>query len=107
MDGNLVGGIVGSVGGVLGGLVGTYFSLKNTNGPKERAFMIWAAVLCWLGISAFLTCLLLLPITWNWLVWIAYWPSLFWGVKKGNERQIRYRAEDTADRELLGGHAMG
>ena len=35
MDGNTLGGIIGSIGGVLGGLVGTYFSIKNTNGPKE------------------------------------------------------------------------
>ena len=65
MDGSmvgLVGGIAGGVVGVMGGIVGTYFSIKNTKGPKERAFAIRAAALCWLGVSAFLACLFLLPL---------------------------------------------
>ena len=44
----------GVVAGVMGGIVGTYFSIKNAKGPKERAFAIRAAALCWLGVSAFL-----------------------------------------------------
>ena len=36
----LVGGILGSVLGCAGGAIGTYFSVKNTNGPLERRFMV-------------------------------------------------------------------
>ena len=34
---------------LIGGVVGTYFSIKNTNGPRERAFMIRASATCWGG----------------------------------------------------------
>ena len=53
MDAGLIGGIVGGVIGVLGGLLGTYFSIKNTAGPRERTFMIRVAVVAWLLVTAF------------------------------------------------------
>lgn len=40
MNTGLVVGIVGGVVGLLGGVIGTYFSIKNTSGPRERGFMI-------------------------------------------------------------------
>ena len=52
MDGSMVGlagGLAGGVVGVIGGIVGTYFSIKNTKGPTERAFAIRAATLVGLG----------------------------------------------------------
>ena len=39
MNPGLIGGIAGGVIGIAGGLVGTYFSIKNTRGPRERAFV--------------------------------------------------------------------
>lgn len=81
MDGRLVGligGIVGGIIGVMGGIVGTYFSIKNTHGPKEKAFAIRAAALGWLGCSAFLACLLLVPLPWRVLLWVVCLPLLFW-----------------------------
>jgi len=36
MNTGLIGGIIGGIIGVAGGIIGTYFSIKNTNGPKER-----------------------------------------------------------------------
>ncbi len=100
MDGRLVGlvgGIAGGVLGVMGGIVGTYFSIKNTNGPKERAFMVRAAILCWLGISVFLVCLFLLPLLWRLLLWLIYTPSLFWFIRWANQRQALARVEDMAE----------
>ncbi len=110
MDGGLVGlvgGIAGGVVGVMGGIVGTYFSIKNTNGPKERAFAIRAAVLCWLGVSDFLACLCLLPLCWRLLLWIVYLPSLFWFIKWANEGQAGARAEDMTQADLPGRQAGG
>ena len=40
MNLGFVGGIIGGALGVLGGAIGTYFSIKNTSGPRERAFLI-------------------------------------------------------------------
>ncbi len=90
----LVGGITGGVIGVMGGLIGTYFSIKNTNGPRERAFTIRASILCWLGVSAFLAGLFLLPLLWRSLAWVVYMPSLFWFVRWANQRQARAKVED-------------
>ncbi len=89
----LVGGIAGGVIGVMGGLVGTYFSIKNSNGPNERAFVIRAAVLCWLGITAFLAGLFLVPRPWNLLLWVVYLPTLMLFIRWGNRGQARARAE--------------
>jgi hypothetical protein len=90
----LVGGIAGAVVGVMGGIVGTYFSIRNTNGPKERAFAIRAAALCWLGVSTFLACLFFVPRVWHPLLWIVYVPSLLWFIKWANRGQDRARVKD-------------
>ncbi len=102
-----VGGIAGGVVGVLGGIVGTYFSIKNTNGHKERAFAIRAAALCWLGVSAFLACLFLLPPYWRLLLWVVYLPSLFWFIKWANEGQAGARVEDMTQAYLPDRQAGG
>jgi len=57
----LIGGIFGGLMGILGGVVGTYFSIKSTKGPRERAFMVRASIYAWMGIIGFLLGLLLLP----------------------------------------------
>jgi hypothetical protein len=103
----LVGGIAGGVLGVMGGVVGTYFSIKNTNGPKERAFVIRAAVLCWVGVSAFLACLLLLPFYWRSLLWVVYLPCLFWFGRWANDRQAGARVEDMTQADLPGRQTGG
>ena len=110
MDSSMVGplgGIAGGVIGVMGGVVGTYFSVKKTRGPRERAFTIRAAALCWLGVSAFLGCLFLLPMNWRLLLWVVYLPSLFWFIRWANERQAGARVEDMAHAELPGGQTGG
>jgi len=94
MDGptlGLIGGIAGSVIGVLGGAVGTYFSVKNTRGPRERAFMIRCAVVCavvaWIAIALFLALMFLLPIPYRHYLWIPYAILLPVGIRYCNERQ--------------------
>ena len=42
------GGVVGILGGALGGAFAIYRSIRNTAGPKERAFMGKAALWIWL-----------------------------------------------------------
>ena len=72
MNAGLIGGITGSIIGIAGGLIGTYFSIKNTNGPKERAFMIKAATSFWILGIIFVALLLLLPSPYKWFMWIPY-----------------------------------
>ena len=107
MDGGMLGGIAGGVVGVMGGIVGTYFSIQNTKGPKERASAIRAAALCWLGVSAFLACLFLLRIYWGSLLWVFYLPLLFWFIRWANERQANARVEDMTQADLPGRQAGG
>jgi hypothetical protein len=96
MDENLIGGIVGGVIGVLGGVVGTYFSIKNTAGPRERTFMIQVAVIAWLAVTVFLIGLLMLPRPFNFLLWVPYGIALPLGILWCNRRQRAIRAEEAA-----------
>lgn len=97
MDPGLIGGIVGGSVGLLGGVIGTYASIKNTNGPRERAFMIKAAVMTWIGVTLFLALLFLLPRPYNFLLWIPYAIALPLGIRWCNRRQQAIRAEEAAD----------
>ena len=57
----LVGGIVGAIIGVIGGLIGTYFSIKNTKGPRERTFVVKMSIVCWILVLAFVFAMCLVP----------------------------------------------
>ena len=97
MDGGqigLVGGLIGSVIGVLGGAVGTYFSIRNTSSPRERAFMIRVSTVVWIVVTAFLAGLLLLPPPYNWLLWIPYGIALPMSIVWLNRRQARIRSQE-------------
>ena len=93
--GGLAGGIGGSVLGLVGGLVGTYFSIKRTNSPREHAFMIRSAIVCWVAILIFLGLLLALPNPYRWLMWIPYGILLPLGIVYGNRRQQVIRQEES------------
>ena len=53
----LVGGIAGGLIGLMGAAIGTYCSIRNTNGPRERAFVIRSAV----GLGGAVTVLAVAP----------------------------------------------
>lgn len=95
-DIGLVGGLVGGALGLLGGAVGTYFSIKNTASPRERAFMVRVSVWAWVLITAFLTGLLLLPTPYNWLLWVPYGIGLPVSIVWLNRRQAQIRGEENA-----------
>ena len=97
MDGQTIGwigGITGGVIGVAGGIFGTYCSIKNTSGSRERAFMIKAAVICWVAIIVFLGLLFALPNPYRWFMWIPYGILLPLGITYGNRRQNAVRQEE-------------
>ena len=89
-----IGAIAGSAIGLAGGVIGTYFGIKNTNGLRERHFMIRAAAVCWIGGLAFFALLLALPDPYRWLVWIPYAVLLPLGITWGNRRQQAIRDEE-------------
>jgi threonine/homoserine/homoserine lactone efflux protein len=89
---------VGGIGGLAGGVVGTYFSIKNTNGPRERAFVTKAAIICWVAVLVFLAVLFALPNPYRWLVWIPYAILLPIGIKTWNKRQFAIRQEESQNK---------
>lgn len=95
MNTALIGAIIGCIIGFAGGVIGTYFSIKNTKGPKERAFMVKASVVVWIAIGVFLAMLLLLPNPYRWFMWIPYGILLPLGIIFLNKRLAQIRAEDS------------
>jgi hypothetical protein len=83
----IIGGLVGSGIGILGGALGTWFSIRNTKGPRERAFMIRCAAIGWVLITLFLGLMFALPAESRGLLWIPYIILLGIGLRYGNRRQ--------------------
>ncbi len=98
MHPGMMGAIVGSALGLLGGAVGTWFSIRNTHGPKERAFVVRAAVVAWAAVTVFLAAMLLLPTPYRFLLWIPYAVLLPLGIRKWNREQARIRDEEARER---------
>jgi hypothetical protein len=96
MDPGVAGGLVGGVMGLAGAAIGTYLSIRNTSGPRERAFMVQVASVAWAAITAFLAALFLVPFPYKWLLWVAYVPALVTAILWSNRRQRRIRAEEGA-----------
>src|SRR5215208_1286889 len=96
MNPGLVGGLVGAFMGLVGGALGTYVSIRNAAGPRERAFMIRVARVVWVGVTAFVVALVMVPFPYKWLLWLAYVPALVTGIVWGNRRQRQIRAEEGA-----------
>lgn len=95
MNAGLIGAIVGCVIGLAGGIIGTYFSIKNTNGPKERAFAIKASIVIWLVGGVFLALLFFLPSPYRYFLWIPYSILLPLGIIFGNKRLAQIRTQES------------
>ena len=95
MDPAIVLGILAfSALGVAGGGIGTYWSIRNTNGPRERAFMVRVSIITWLVVTMFVAALMLFPKPYNWLLWIPYGIALPLAVRRWNRRQLEIRSEE-------------
>ena len=95
-----IGGIAGCVIGLAGGIIGTYFSIKNTNGPRERSFMIKIAIIWWMGGITFLVLLLALPNPYRWFLWIPYGVFFPLGITFANRRQQAIRQEESRNQQI-------
>jgi drug/metabolite transporter (DMT)-like permease len=97
MNAGLIGGLLGCALGLAGGLIGTWASIKNTNGPRERAFTIRAAVIGWTAGVVFLALLLFLTTPWRFLLWLAYGILLPLGILTWNRKQQRIRRQEAQE----------
>src|SRR5262245_30794797 len=89
--------ILGPAIGVAGGLLGTYLSIRNTRGPRERSLMIRVALLCWLLVIAFSAGIFLIPTWHKHLLWAPYVVVLFLLIRWCNRSQARIRQEEAGD----------
>ena len=92
--GGWIGAIVGGGMGLLGGVIGTYFTVKNTKGPRERAFAIKASVVCWALVLLFVAGMAIIPGWYKVILVIPYAIGLFFGIRKWNEIQFRIQKEE-------------
>ena len=94
MDAGLLGGIIGGVIGLIGGTIGTYVSIKNTQGPRERQFMINTASVVWIAVSLFVVLLVVLPSPYRWLMWIPYGIAFPIAIISLNRKQQAIRSDE-------------
>ena len=99
MDAGTAGGIIGGILGFAGGAIGTYASIKNTAGPRERQFMVRTAIVAWVLITLFLILLFVLPNPYRWLVWIPYGVTLPLAIVSLNRKQQAIRLEEQRTRQ--------
>jgi len=89
--------LVGAIGGgVLGGAVGTWCSIRNTGSPRERAFMIRTAVLCWLAVTVFLAAQCFIPFHYQALLCLPEMFGLHLALRALNRRHLQIRAEEAS-----------
>jgi hypothetical protein len=98
MDAGTAGGIAGGVVGCMGGLIGTYFSIANASGPRERALTIRFAAACWLWLAAVMALMFLLPRPWGQLL-IPLGPAPTLAIPWCNRKIAAAQAEDRASHE--------
>ena len=98
MHPGMIGGIAGGLIGLAGGIFGTYFSIKNTIDPCERAFVIKASIICWVAIFVFLGLLLTLPTPYKWFMWVPYSILLPLGIIYSNEKLQSIKQEESQNK---------
>ena len=94
-----VGGGIGTLVGILGGVIGTYFGIKNTKGPRERAFAVQSSIVCWVFILVFLLVFLaaifLIPTWHKFLLLVPYFILLILGIRIANKKFAEIRNEES------------
>lgn len=99
----IIGGITGAVIGIGGGVFGTYMSIKNTQTPRERQFIIrlaagfWLILCVWVGVPLLLVLANVLPLELFWVILLPFYVLLGPFIQWGNRRLAAIRAADLHD----------
>lgn len=80
--------------GLGGDIAGTSAGIRNTRGPRERAFMVRTSLWCWLAGGLFLAGLLLLPKAWARLMRSPYAVARPRDIRCVTRRRAALRSED-------------
>ena len=100
MNTGMIGGIAGCIIGLIGGMIGTYASIHNTLGPRERAFTIKASAIGWIIGITFIALLIILSTPWRFILWIPYSIILPIGIITWNKTQQKIREEESKKKIL-------
>ena len=90
--------IVGII-GLMGGVIGSYFSIRKTHGPKEKAYITKIVIAGWIGIIVFLALLSLTPPPYSMYLFVALTVILTITIIKGNKIQAKIRKEEANNRK--------
>lgn len=93
----LVGGILGGILGLAGGIIGTYVGIKRTNGPRERAFIVRASVVCFICVLVYVGLQLYLPQPYKSFLWMPYTLFLVFGFRYWIRQQQTIRTDESAE----------
>ena len=77
-------------------MLGTYLVLKSTQGPLERAFIIRACSICWLGGILSVAGLFFIPAPWKFGMLIIYLLKVATSILRWRRRALELREQDTA-----------
>ena len=102
MDAGIIGGITGGIIGLMGGIVGSYFSVKNTKGPKEKAFVIRATLILWILVIIYTGLLISLPFPQKLYLMIPYGFILPLGIWYWNRTQQNIRTKESQNKAVEG-----
>jgi hypothetical protein len=83
--------------GLAGALSVTWWTIKNTYGPRERAFIVRAFAVWWVANVLFVGAVWLVPKPYNWWLFPAYLIPLLLASRYVNLRQATIRAEESDD----------
>lgn len=93
-------GVLGSLTGAAAGLAGTYLAIVSAAGPKEKAFMVRCAVVCWGAVVLVVAARFFLPVFWPVVTVggvLVLRPALWWW----SDRQVEIRHAERV-RQLRG-----
>lgn len=90
----LMGAVGGTLLGFLGGVYGTWNSLQQTNGPRERAFVVKMAALYWIVVPLFVVSVFVLPAPWNQYIWLPYGLWLTYTIRRSDRKQMAIREDE-------------
>jgi len=91
LDGDALMGISFGVLILLIGAVGTLQSVKNTNGPRERAFAAQSNLLAWMAIAIFFLAIYFVTEPYNYIVVILYFAAFPFIVYRVCSRRLLIR----------------
>lgn len=97
-----IGGLAGGLIGLAGGIAGTWCSIRNTRGPRERAFMVRASAVCWIAVMLFLGLMIALPAPIRYFLWIPYAILLPTGTVYWNRKQRLIRQQESEKQPVDG-----